>query len=77
MQKDMGAIPGSREPSPSSTGLGPSGIDPERVAWNDAVEHAAAIAEGLNGWGSRPNPELAHHIAACIRGLLTEERNGA
>jgi hypothetical protein len=31
MRQDMGAIPGSREPSPSSTGLGPSGFDPERV----------------------------------------------
>lgn len=30
MRKNMGAIPGSREPSPCSTGLGPSGFDPER-----------------------------------------------
>jgi hypothetical protein len=29
--QDLGAISGSREPSPSSTGLGPSGFDPERV----------------------------------------------
>ena len=27
---DSGRLTGSREPSPSSTGLGPSGFDPER-----------------------------------------------
>jgi hypothetical protein len=27
----MGAIPGSREPNPCSTGSGPSGFDPERL----------------------------------------------
>jgi hypothetical protein len=27
----MGALTGSREPSPSCTGLGPSGFDPERI----------------------------------------------
>jgi hypothetical protein len=39
MEEIMGAIPGSREPSPSSTGLGPSGFDPERY-----VSGAAAAA---------------------------------
>jgi hypothetical protein len=29
--QDLGALSGSREPSPSSTGLGPSGFDPERI----------------------------------------------
>jgi 2C-methyl-D-erythritol 2,4-cyclodiphosphate synthase len=31
-------------------------------------ERCALIAEHLNGWGSRPCPELADHIAAAIRG---------
>jgi hypothetical protein len=31
MQNDLGASSGSREPSPSSTGLGPSGFDPARI----------------------------------------------
>jgi hypothetical protein len=31
-------------------------------------ERCAQIAEHLNGWGSRPCPELADHIAAAIRG---------
>jgi hypothetical protein len=32
----MGAIPGSREPDPCSTGSGPSGFDPERDGFNKA-----------------------------------------
>jgi len=35
MSKDMGGNSGSREPSPSSTGLGPSGFDPGRVLDGD------------------------------------------
>lgn len=34
-------------------------------------EACAEIAEHLNGWGSRPCPELAHHIAAAIRARTT------
>lgn len=33
----------------------------------DAYEDAAHIAEHLNGRGSPPAPELADHIAKCIR----------
>ena len=35
----------------------------------DALEQAAQVAEGLNGWGTKPCPELADHIAATIRAL--------
>lgn len=37
------------------------GVDEER-------ERCASIAEHLNGWGKKPNHELANHIAATIRG---------
>ena len=41
------------------------------AAYNDGVdderERCAAIAEHLNGWGKKPNHELANHIAATIR----------
>lgn len=36
------------------------GVDDER-------ERCASIAEHLNGWGKKPNHELANHIAATIR----------
>jgi hypothetical protein len=36
------------------------GVDEER-------ERCASIAEHLNGWGKKPNHELANHIAATIR----------
>jgi hypothetical protein len=42
--QDTGALSGSREPSPSCTGLGLSGFDPAR-------EHAAFVA----GWLTRNN----------------------
>lgn len=32
-------------------------------------ERCAQTAEHLNGWGEKPNPELATHIAKAIRGL--------
>jgi hypothetical protein len=36
------------------------GVDDER-------ERCASIAEHLNGWGKKPNYELANHIASVIR----------
>lgn len=35
----------------------------------EAYEDAAHCAEHLNGWGFPPSPELADHIAKCIRDL--------
>jgi dihydroxyacetone kinase len=37
------------------------------------LEEAAQVAIGLNGWGSTPAPELAHHIAAAIRSLKEKQ----
>jgi hypothetical protein len=42
-----------------------------RLAMREAYLDAAKIAEHLNGWGTKPCPELANHIAAAIRARIT------
>ena len=50
--------------------------------WNEAVRRAetirvetieacAKVAKHLNGWGSPPRPDIAAHIAVCIRSLAS------
>jgi hypothetical protein len=38
-------------------------------ARQEALEEAAKVAGHLNGWGTTPHPELAAHLAKCIRAL--------
>jgi hypothetical protein len=49
MQNDLGASSGSREPSPSSTGLGPTGFDPARIAELVAVMRSVADCDARAG----------------------------
>jgi hypothetical protein len=57
----MGAIPGSREPSPSSTGLGPPGFDPGRLEalgfvlrYDDGGERLSVRHDaGSEHWGDK------------------------
>jgi hypothetical protein len=54
MEKDMGAIPGSREPDPAS-GSGPSGFDPSRIAAQLRPFERAALKGEKVGGSTKPN----------------------
>lgn len=42
-------------------------------AYEAGLREAARVAEHLNGWGTPRAPDLANHIAACIRALAGEQ----
>jgi hypothetical protein len=48
-RQDLGALSGSREPSPSSTGLGPSGFEPERYGLSEGAARALLKHTRLDG----------------------------
>ncbi len=43
-------------------------------AYEAGLREAARVAEHLNGWGTPRAPDLANHIAACIRALAGEQK---
>lgn len=89
MTKHSGRLSGSREPSPSCTGLGPSGFDPGRVLEALAeVVYVARNAVGRSEWhrlnSSRPfdyedfcmwvdHWQLMHPVVAAIAALQDRE----
>jgi hypothetical protein len=56
--KNLGAISGSREPSPSYTGLGPSGFDPERKAIALWLRKEASFARHAQGAAAERGEKL-------------------
>ena len=61
MEKDMGAIPGSREPDLAS-GPGPSGFDPARIADSLSPEERQAMLHREGGSESCMPWEVAHSL---------------
>jgi hypothetical protein len=56
MEKDMGAISGSREPDPAS-GPGPTGFDPARIE---------AACRALDAVMDEPIDEWDRHVRKCV-----------